>query len=221
MIAYLRGTVRFKRASRVVIDAGGVGYDVNIPVSTFYTLEDEGRETSLHIHTHVREDALALYGFKTEREKVLFEKLMGVSGVGPKLAITILSGLEFDDLITALRKGDLVSLTHMPGVGKKTAERLVLELRDKLADFTTPGEPAATPAKTAAPGEFSAVDEDVLSALVNLGYNRPNAEAAVREVRREARSGAGKDDKSIAADDFEQTLRTALRLLARKFFSTK
>ena len=212
MIAYLRGTVRFKRARRVVIDAGGVGYDVIIPVSTFYPLEDEGRETSLHIHTHVREDALALYGFKTEREKILFEKLMGVSGVGPKLAITILSGLEFDDLITALRKGDLVSLTHMPGVGKKTAERLVLELRDKLAEFAAAGEPAAAPAEPAAPGEFSAIDEDVLSALVNLGYHRASAEAAVREVRK---------DKSIAAGDFEQRLRTALRLLARKFFASK
>jgi holliday junction DNA helicase RuvA len=212
MIAYLRGTVRFKRASRVVIDAGGVGYDVIIPVSTFYTLEEEGRETALHIHTHVREDALALYGFKTEREKILFEKLMGVSGVGPKLAITILSGLEFDDLITALRKGDLVSLTHMPGVGKKTAERLVLELRDKLAEFAAAGEPATATAKPTVSGEFSVVEEDVLSALVNLGYNRANAEAAVREVRK---------DPQIPADDFEQMLRTSLRLLARKFFTTK
>ena len=212
MIAYLRGTVRFKRPSRVVLDAGGVGYDVSIPVSTFYALEDEGREAALHIHTHVREDALALYGFKTEREKTLFEKLMAVSGVGPKLAITILSGLEFDDLIAALRKGDLVALTHMPGVGKKTAERLVLELRDKLADFAAPGEPAAAPAKPAVPSEFSAVDEDVMSALVNLGYNRSNAEAAVREVRK---------DPQIPHTDFEQVLRSSLRLLARKFFAAK
>lgn len=213
MIAYLRGTVRFKRPSRVVLDAGGVGYDVTIPVSTFYTLEEEGREAALHIHTHVREDAIALYGFKTEREKTLFEKLIGVSGVGPKLAITILSGLEFDELIAALRKGDLVSLTHMPGVGKKTAERLVLELRDKLAELAAPGDRSAAPApRPAVPGEFSGVDEDVLSALVNLGYHRANAEAAVREVRR---------DSGIPQGDFEQVLRVSLRLLARKFFAAK
>jgi len=212
MIAYLRGTVRFKRASRVVIEAGGVGYDVTIPVSTFYELEDEGREAALHIHTHVREDTLALYGFKTAREKTLFEKLMTVSGVGPKLAITILSGLELDELVAALRKGDLISLTHIPGVGRKTAERLVLELREKLDDLAAPGSSAATaegrrPART---GEFSAVQEDVLSALMKLGYGRPNAEAAVREVRKESADG-----------DFEQVLRASLRLLARKFFSSK
>lgn len=213
MIAYLRGTVRFKRPSRVVLDVGGVGYDVTIPVSTFYSLEDEGRETALHIHTHVREDALALYGFKTEREKTLFERLINVSGVGPKLAVTILSGLELDELIAALRKGDLVALTHMPGVGRKTAERLVLELREKLDELAAPGSPAAAqPAKPAAAGDFSAIEHDVLSALVNLGYNHAAAEAAVREVRK---------DGSVAADDFEQILRTSLRLLARKFFGTK
>jgi Holliday junction DNA helicase RuvA len=212
MIAYLRGTVRFKRPSRVVMDVGGVGYDVTIPVSTFYTLEDEGSEASLHIHTHVREDAIALFGFKTEREKILFEKLIGVSGVGPKLAITILSGLEFDELIAALRKGDLVALTHMPGVGKKTAERLVLELREKLEELAAPGAPVAVAAKPAISGEFSAIDQDVISALVNLGYNQASAEAAVREVRK---------DSSIPADDFEQALRVSLRLLARKFFTSK
>jgi len=213
MIAYLRGTVRFKRASRVVIDAGGVGYDVNIPVSTFYTLEKEGREAALHIHTHVREDAIALYGFKTEREKALFEKLINVSGVGPRLAVTILSGLDLDELIAALRKGDLVSLTHIPGVGRKTAERLVLELREKLNELALPGADAvAQPARPALAGEFSAIDEDALSALVNLGYNRANAEAAVREVRK---------DPQIPQDDFEQVLRTSLRLLARKFFAAK
>ena len=212
MIAYLRGTVRFKRPSRVVLDVNGVGYDITIPVSTFYTLEDEGREAALHIHTHVREDAIALYGFKSEREKTLFEKLIGVSGVGPKLAITILSGLEFDELIAALRKGDLVALTHMPGVGKKTAERLVLELREKLDELAAPGAPAVAPSKPAVAGEFSAVDHDVISALVNLGYNQASAEAAVREVRK---------DKSIPEDDFEQALRTSLRLLARKFFASK
>lgn len=214
MIAYLRGTVRFKRPNRVVIDAGGVGYDVIIPVSTFYGLEEEGREAALHIHTHVREDALALFGFKTEREKILFEELMSVSGVGPKLAITILSGLELDELIAALRKSDLVSLTHIPGVGRKTAERLVLELRDKLDLLAASSSEAsaAEPARPSATGEFSGVDEDVLSALVNLGYNRANAEAAVREVRK---------DKQIPENNFEQVLRTSLRLLARKFFAGK
>jgi Holliday junction DNA helicase RuvA len=214
MIAYLRGTVRFKRPSRVVIDVGGVGYDVSIPVSTFYSLEDEGREAALHIHTQVREDALALYGFKTEREKTLFEKLISVSQVGPKLAITILSGLEFDELIAALRKGDLVALTHMPGVGKKTAERLVLELRDKLTELSAPGAPADTaPAtKPAVAGDFSAIERDVLSALVNLGYNQASAEAAVREVRKA---------ENPPGDDIEQMLRLSLRLLGRKFFSVK
>lgn len=213
MIAYLRGTVRFKRPSRVVIDVGGVGYDVTIPVSTFYSLEDEGLEAALHIHTHVREDAIALFGFKTEREKTLFEKLINVSGVGPKLAVTILSGLELDELIAALRKGDLVALTHMPGVGKKTAERLVLELREKLEELARPGtEAAAQPVKSAVAGDFSAVEHDVLSALVNLGYNQANAEAAVREVRK---------SETVPAEDFEQMLRLSLRLLARKFFTAK
>jgi Holliday junction DNA helicase RuvA len=211
MIAYLRGTVRFKRPNRVVLEAGGVGYDVVIPVSTFYDLEEEGREAALHIHTHVREDALALFGFKTEREKIFFEKLLSVSGVGPKVAITILSGLELEELITALRKGDLVSLTHIPGVGRKTAERLVLELRDKLTELAaTTGQREAEPAKPSATGEFTAVEEDALSALINLGYNRGNAEAAMREVRKENPGG-----------DFEQVLRLSLRLLARKFFAAR
>ena len=214
MIAYLRGTVRFKRPSRVVIDVGGVGYDVTIPVSTFYTIEDEGRETALHIHTHVREDLIALFGFKTEREKLLFEKLISINGVGPKLAVTILSGLETDELVGALRRGDLVALRNIPGVGPKLAGRLVLELRDKLDELAasaTDGA-AAEPPRPAVPGEFSAADEDVISALVNLGYNRANAEASVREVRK---------DKQILEGDFELVLRTSLRLLARKFFAVK
>lgn len=206
MIAHLRGKLLSKKANRVLMDVAGVGYEVFIPVSTFYELGGLGSEVSLHIHTHIREDTLALYGFQTEREKSLFEKLLAVSGVGPKLAIAILSGLEMEDLIPALRSGDLTTLVHIPGVGRKTAERLVLELREKLDDLLPPG--AAAVSKPAPAGELGGVDGDVLSALVNLGYARSNAETAVREVRRENPNG-----------DFEHALRASLRLLARKFFS--
>src|SRR5262249_52798339 len=132
MIAHLRGKLLLKKANKIQVDVGGVGYEVAIPVSSFYELGEIGSDVSLHIYTHVREDILALYGFRTEQEKALFEKFLSVSGVGPKMAIAILSGLEPQELIPALRSGNLVLLTHIPGVGKKTAERLVLELREKL-----------------------------------------------------------------------------------------
>ncbi len=202
MIAHLRGKLLSKKASHVVVEAAGVGYGVAIPVSTFYELGEVGAETALHIYTHIREDALALYGFRTEQEKSLFEKLIGVSGVGPKLAITILSGLEAADLIPAIQRGNVERLVHIPGVGRKTAERLILELKDKLGDLVV--EAAAS---AAAPAAAGGVEDDVLSALVNLGYARPAAENALREARAENPDG-----------DFERLLRGSLRLLAKKFF---
>ncbi|HXG47293.1 MAG TPA: Holliday junction branch migration protein RuvA [Methylomirabilota bacterium] len=206
MIAHLRGKLLAKKANKALIEVGGVGYDVTIPVSTFYELGGIGSDVSLHVYTHVREDALALYGFRTEREKVLFERFLTVSGVGPKMAIAILSGLELNDLIPALRSGNLALLTHIPGVGRKTAERLVLELREKLQDLAEPAAEAAP--KPPPAGELTGVEADVLSALLNLGYTRAAAEAAVREARKEQPHG-----------DLEALLRASLRLLARKFFS--
>jgi Holliday junction DNA helicase RuvA len=200
MIAYLRGTVRFKRASRVVIDAGGVGYDVIIPVSTFYTLEEEGRETALHIHTHVREDALALYGFATRLEQDLFERLIGVSGIGPKVGLAVLSGIEPVDLIRAIERGDLARLTAIPGVGKKTSERIVLELKDRLPRV----EVAAMGGPAPAVEQPVLLRDDLLSALINLGYHRPLAEHAVDAAIKRTPEG-----------DFERTLKQALRELAK------
>ena len=204
MIAHLRGRLLSKAPNRVIIEAGGVGYEVSIPVSTFYELGEIGADTSLYVYTHVREDAFSLFGFRTDREKSLFEKLLGVAGVGPRLAITILSGLELDDLISAVRKGDVARLVCVPGVGRKTAERLIVDLREKLAKFAVE-EPEHRPAPAAQPGT---VEDDVLSALMNLGYARAAAEGALREAR------AGSPD-----GEFEDWLRGSLRLLARRFFS--
>ena len=169
MIAHLRGRLISKHPNQAIVEAGGVGYDVNISVPTFSELPAAGSEVALHIHTHVREDALALYGFQRIEEKQLFEKLIHVSGIGPKLAITILSGMATAEMVAAIRGNDLARLTRIPGVGKKTAERMVVELRDKLEGF---GAPPTAPARTA-------VEEDVLSALVNLGYQRAAAERAI------------------------------------------
>jgi Holliday junction DNA helicase RuvA len=195
MIALLRGLLVEEHPNQAIVDTGGVGYDVAIPVSTFTRLPDPGAEIRLHIHTHVREDALLLFGFFTPDEKALFEKLIGVSGIGPKLAITILSGLAAPDLISAIRRGEVERLVRIPGIGKKTAERMVLELRDKLpaAAAGEPAEPAAT---------LSAIDQDVLSALLNLGCGRPQAEAAVRKAK-----------LSGAPADFESLVRKALELV--------
>ena len=204
MIAHLRGKLLSKKPNRVIIETGGVGYEVSIPVSTFYELGEEGSEVSLRVFTHVREDALSLYGFRTDQEKKLFERLIAVAGVGPKLAITILSGLEMDELVPAIRKGDIARLLRMPGVGKKTAERLVVELRDKLMDM----EIAAEKPGPASATELGRAEEDALSALVNLGYARGAAETAVREAHAASPNG-----------DFEQLLRSSLRLLARRFFA--
>ena len=166
MIAHLRGKLAQKDSARVVVDVNGVGYEIFVPLTTYTALPATGSDVSIDIHTHVREDIIALYGFSTRRERTIFEKLMTISGIGPKLAVTILSGGSVEDLVTAIKRSDLPRLTAIPGVGKKTAERIVLELKDKLQEF------AEAPAK-------SSIEMDVLSALENLGYNRALAEGAV------------------------------------------
>src|SRR6516165_2861432 len=174
MIALLRGTLLEKHPNQAIVETGGVGYDVTVPVSTYTHLPEAGSEVKLRIHTHVREDALALFGFLTQDEKTLFEKLIGVSGIGPKLAITILSGLAAPDLIHSIRCGEVERLVKIPGIGKKTAERMVLELRDKLPAMTGKEPQAAA---------LSPIEQDVLSALLNLGCARPQAEAALKKVK--------------------------------------
>src|SRR5262245_9137612 len=169
MIARLRGKLIEKEPARVVVDVNGVGYEVSIPLTTFTVMPDAGAEVSVDIYTHVREDVIALYGFSSRQERRVFERLISISGIGPRLAVTILSGGSVDGLVGAIRRGDLARLTSIPGVGKKTAERIVVELRDKLQDLT------AEPVKPV-------VETDVLSALENLGYSRPSAEAAVRRA---------------------------------------
>jgi len=180
MIAFLRGKLLEKHPNQVIVETGGVGYDVVIPVSTFSALPDPGSEIQLRIHTHVREDALSLFGFRTSEEKSIFEKLISVSGIGPKLAITVLSGLATSDLIAAIRNSAVEQLVRIPGVGKKTAERIVLELKDKMEGVSA----AAAVGQTERPvAVLSAIEQDVLSALLNLGCNRPAAEAAVRKAK--------------------------------------
>ena len=171
MIAHLRGKLISRRPNLVIVEAGGVGYDVTISVPAFSELPSLGSEVALHIHTHVREDQLALYGFLRHEEKELFEKLITVSGIGPKLAITTLSGMPADDMVNSIRANDLARLTKIPGIGRKTAERMVLELRDKLP-------PTGADQVHVVPS-LSATQEDVLSALVNLGYQRAAAEKAL------------------------------------------
>jgi Holliday junction DNA helicase RuvA len=180
MIAHLRGTLLAKHPNQAIVEVHGVGYDVSISVPTFTEMPAAGAEVSLHIHTHVREDALSLYGFLRPAEKHLFEKLLTVSGIGPKLAITILSGMPADEMVGAIRAGDLARLTRIPGIGKKTAERMVLELRDKL-----PVPPGAS--EISAP-TATAVEEDVISALVNLGYQRAVADKALQATARGGKS---------------------------------
>ena len=196
MIAQLRGRVVSKGPGEVVIDVAGVGYRVTIPVSTFYRLGEPGSEASLLTYTHVREDALALFGFLTSGEQALFELLIGVAGVGPKLAINVLSGIEAEELVQALRAGDIARLQRIPGVGKKTAERLVVELRDKAQKLSI-GAPAAEASAGPTP------KDDLVSALANLGYSRPEAEKAAERALKE--DGAGR---------FEDMLRRSLRVLS-------
>ena len=176
MIAHLRGKLIARHPNQAILETMGVGYDVVISVPTFSELPPLGSEVALHIHTHVREDQIALYGFLRPEEKQLFEKLITVSGIGPKLAITILSGMPADEMVNAIRGKDIARLTKIPGIGKKTAERMVLELRDKL--------PASTDEVAPAIPTLSAVQEDVLSALVNLGYQRAAAEKALGAIEK-------------------------------------
>src|SRR5438128_7727592 len=177
MIAHLRGKLLAKHPNQVVVETGGVGYDVTISVPTFSDLPGIGSEVALHIHTHVREDLIALYGFLHPAEKHLFEKLITVSGIGPKLAITILSGMAADEMVGAIRSNDVARLTRIPGIGKKTAERMVLELRDKLPEVSAASAPAVA--------VMNPTEEDVLSALVNLGYQRAAAEKALGALAKE------------------------------------
>lgn len=182
MIAHLRGKLLAKHPNQAIVETAGVGYDVTISVPTYSELPATGADVALHIHTHVREDLIALYGFLRPAEKQLFEKLITVSGIGPKLAITILSGMAADEMVAAIRGNDVARLTRIPGIGKKTAERMVLELRDKLPE-------AAAAAATSVPA-ISAVEEDVLSALVNLGYQRAAAEKALTTVAKNGKAGS-------------------------------
>jgi holliday junction DNA helicase RuvA len=199
MIAHLRGKLLAKHPNQAIVETGGVGYDVSISIPTFSDLPGVGNDVALHIHTHVREDQITLYGFRQSAEKQLFEKLITVSGIGPKLAITILSGMPADEMVAAIRGNDIARLTRIPGIGKKTAERMVLELKDKLDMF--PGVPRAAAATK--PGDaLSAVEQDVLSALLNLGCQRAAAEVAVRKARA---AGAGAE--------FEPLFRKALELV--------
>ncbi len=193
MIAHLRGKLLAKHPNQAVVETAGVGYDVTISVSTFSDLPGVGSEVALHIHTHVREDQIALFGFLRPAEKHLFEKLITVSGIGPKLAITILSGMPADEMVAAIRGNDAARLTRIPGIGKKTAERMVLELRDKL--------PAERVGEAAAPAALTATEQDVLSALMNLGYQRTAAEKALSPV---AKNGS-----------FETMFRDALAVLSK------
>jgi Holliday junction DNA helicase RuvA len=180
----------------LVVDVDGVGYDVFVPLSTFYGLGEVGGPIALRVHTHVREDALILYGFATRLEQEVFERLIAISGIGPKVALAVLSGIEPPELIRAIERADLARLTAIPGVGKKTAERMVLELKDRLPRPPTETVPGGSPTST--------VRDDLLSALINLGYHRPLVEKAVESVLRSATGG-----------DFEQHLKSALREIAR------
>lgn len=194
MIAHLRGRLICKHPNQAIVETAGVGYDVTISIPTFSDLPSPGTEVGLHIHTHVREDTIALYGFLRSEEKQLFERLIQVSGIGPKLAITILSGMPTPEMVAAIRSGDVARLTRIPGIGKKTAERMVLELRDKLEGF----------GEAPAPNLATPVENDVLSALLNLGYQRAPAERALA-----AAAGNGKPES------FDALFREALSALSK------
>jgi Holliday junction DNA helicase RuvA len=202
MIAHLRGRLFDKQPNRLIVDVAGVGYDVAVPVSTFYAAGDPGTEVALRIHTHVREDQIALYGFSTAFELSVFERLIDVSGIGPRLALAVLSGMEPRDLVAAIQRSDLARLTRIPGVGRKTAERLVVELRDRL--------PQAVPGDTASEGAAGPAGDrrrdDLASALANLGYDRRAIDTALDAVLKES---------AETEPTFEQHLRAALRTLSR------
>jgi Holliday junction DNA helicase RuvA len=205
MIAYLSGKLLEKQATAVIVDVGGVGYEVTIPLSTFYELGEVGADIQLRIYTHVREDAIQLYGFRTLRERELYLKLISVQGIGAKSGISMLSGMSAEEIVTAIRTDNLARLTSIPGVGKKTAERMVIELRDKLNEFTaqsTQERIAAGVKPTELPAD--AVFDDALSALVNLGYQRNAAEKVLNQ--------AVKDGTEVSV---QKLLRKSLQLLAK------
>jgi Holliday junction DNA helicase RuvA len=197
MIAQLSGRLLRKQPQEVVVDVGGVGYRVTIPLSTFYRLGEAGSDVRLLVHTHVREDVLALFGFLTDAEQELFERLIDVSGVGPRLAVNILSGIEAPELVEALRTADVARLTRIPGVGRKTAERLALELKDKLKGLPAEG-PVPQPAGRG-------LEDDLVSALLHLGYTRPEAQRGVERALAQDRDGP-----------FEELLRRTLRILSAR-----
>ncbi|SRR5579883_2040248 len=200
MIARLHGFLLEKHPAQVIVDVHGVGYEVNIPVSAYSSLPETGAEVRFHVHTHVREDALVLFGFLTAKDKALFEKLITVSGIGPKVAMMALSGLAAEELAAAIRSGAVEQLVRIPGIGKKTAERMVLELRDKLEGAELPARAAA--AAAAAVPAFSGTEQDVISALMNFGATRPAAEAAVNQAR-----------SASEPNDFDALFRRALKLV--------
>jgi Holliday junction DNA helicase RuvA len=199
MIAFLRGRVLEKQPNRIIIDVQGVGYELHVPLSTYYDVGDEGADVAIRVYTHVREEALQLYGFLTDLERQLFERLIGISGIGPKLAIAVLSGVDSRELVAAVQRGDVARLTAIPGIGKKTAERIVLELRDRLSQLAVLPV-GATPAATGA----DRLRGDLVSALQNLGYHRPQAEKAVESTL-----------ASTPDATFEHALRHVLRELMR------
>jgi holliday junction DNA helicase RuvA len=199
MISFLRGRVLEKHPNRLTVDVQGVGYDVHVPLSTYYRVAEPPGDVSLRVYTHVREDALQLYGFLTDLERQLFERLIGVSGIGPKMGVALLSGMEARDLLTCVQRADVARLTGIPGIGKKTAERIVLELKDRVAQLGVEPEEAASPASAG-----DRLRDDLLSALQNLGYHRPLAEKAA--------------DAALAdggEPTFEVALKAALRELLR------
>jgi Holliday junction DNA helicase RuvA len=198
MIAFLRGRVLDKQPNRITVDVQGVGYEVHVPLSTYYDVGEEGAEIALRVHTHVREESLQLFGFLTALEQQLFERLIGISGIGPKLAIAVLSGIDSAELVGAVQRGDVARLTSVPGIGRKTAERIVLELKDRLATLVIPA------GAVAAASPADRLRADLLSALQNLGYHRPLAEKAIDAALKGAGDGT-----------FETALRGALRELMR------
>lgn len=199
MIAFLRGRLLDKAPNRLIVDVGGVGYDLHVPISTFTATGEVGDEVALRVHTHVRDDQIALFGFRTVFELQCFEQLIAVSGIGPKLALAVLSGIEPADLIRSVQRGDLARLTAIPGIGKKTAERITLELRDRLPALPERDAAATRPSTTEA-----ALRDDLVSALLNLGYGRPHVEKVLDRVI-----------PGLPAAGFEPALRAALRELAK------
>lgn len=200
MIGFIRGRVIEKQPNRIIVDVQGVGYELLVPLSTYYDVGEAGADVALRVHTHVREDALQLFGFLTALELQLFERLLTISGIGPKLAIAVLSGIEPGDLVRAIQRADVGRLTSIPGIGRKTAERIVLELKDRLAHVAAPA--GADAASAEAPADV--LRDDLLSALQNLGYHRPLAEKAIDAAL-----------KDLSDLDFEQALKGALRQLMR------